>query len=127
MKYFTIGFSLIIFGIVMLLLLSLFGLVSVGLFIIFPFFISTNPISALPIILIIVGFLFLFIGPFLLSVNNLEDDKRAEMNSVEKKGFGGLIMIGPIPIVFGNNRKIVYTLLGVAIVIIILVFLFYYL
>ncbi|MFG1519585.1 MAG: DUF131 domain-containing protein [Thermoplasmataceae archaeon] len=127
MKYFTIGFSLIIVGIVMLLILSLLGLVSVGLFIIFPFFISANPISALPIILIIIGFLFFFIGPFSLSMDNLEGDKRTEMNSVEKKGFGGLIMIGPIPIVFGNNRSIVYTLLGVAIVIIILVFLFHYL
>jgi uncharacterized membrane protein len=36
-------------------------------------------------------------------------------------------MIGPVPIIFGSSRKMVYALIGVAVVIIILIFVFYYL
>lgn len=127
MKYFVIGFSLILSGIVLLLLLSLLGLASVGLFIIFPFFFSTNPVSAIPIIFIISGFLVLFLAPFSLSVDKFENHGINEMHSEEKKSFGGLIMIGPVPIVFSNSRRMVYALLGIAVIIILLIFIFYYL
>ena len=127
MKYFAVGFSLILFGIALLVVFSLLGLASVGLFIIFPFFFSTNPISAIPIIIIIFGFLILFFAPFSGSIERNEDRSEPNLRGESKKSFGGIIMIGPVPIIFGSSRKMVYALIGVAVVIIILIFVFYYL
>ncbi len=73
------------------------------------------------IAVVIVGVLLTFLGTALLSSgnNNREGDDT-------KVSTGGVILIGPIPIIFGNDKSMItVTILGAIILMVIAYFLFY--
>ena len=94
--------------------------VSGGFVIIFPIIIGTGIYSFFAMLLIIIGFITWFFGS--VSINIEEEFKlsKSDENLPEKRKIkgGGLVFIGPIPIIFGSNWKITLVLMLVALIII---------
>ncbi len=133
MKTYKIGLYLILVGFIIFIIFGFLGIAKVGIFFIFPFIISNNALSVIPALIIFIGFISLFILPFQGTINNDYNDESNQnvndynKNNTEKKSsFGGLVMIGPVPIIFGNNKKLVYISMIIALVIIILYIIFIY-
>ncbi|KJE49040.1 MULTISPECIES: DUF131 domain-containing protein [Acidiplasma] len=143
MKTYKVGFLLIISGFILSLIFAVLGIDKVGLFLFFPFIISTNPVSIIPFLLIFIGFIMLFISPIFVLRNeyenkyddyynndiyqNLNQDKNVINEDKNKKNsFGGLIMVGPIPIIFGNDKKMIYISMIIVVIIILLYIFFIY-
>ena len=79
--------------------------------------VNYNSIILMGFAVLILGILLIFIGTALQSSSN---DSKTEIHT------GGVILIGPIPIIFGNDRTLI--LFGVIFAIIIMIlsyFLFY--
>jgi uncharacterized protein (TIGR00304 family) len=113
--FFIIGISFFAFGI-------LNEEIEIGVFFIFPFLIGTG-------IYILLGFISIFIAIILFILvfisNFYHDDLRFRNNNLNKTykktsvKSGGIILIGPIPIIFGSNWKIAFIMMMFAIIIII--------
>lgn len=77
----------------------------IGLFLIFPFIVAWGPMAVAGSVLLFLAIISFFVG-FLRSgeVVPRDADGHDPAAKTEKK-FGGVVMIGPIPIVFGSDRK----------------------
>lgn len=74
------------------------------------------------IAVVIVGILLIFIGTALLSSGKNQNNEKGN-GTVST---GGVILIGPIPIIFGNDKSMIsVTILGAIILMVIAYFLFY--
>jgi uncharacterized protein (TIGR00304 family) len=73
---------------------------------------------SLGILVIIIGIFIIFLGTFLSSTGNQE-------NNSTIKG-GGVIMIGPIPIIFGTDRSSIMIGVVLAIILMIVSYLLFY-
>jgi len=116
MKPFYIGIGLIILGLSLFALSAYMGESGFALFLIFPVFYSSGIFGFLAILLIFIGFFLIFLSPF-WSVQKIamheyvyypesrrENFEKRTDKKVEKK-FGGVLLIGPIPIVFGSDKN----------------------
>jgi uncharacterized protein (TIGR00304 family) len=95
------------------------GNVEGGIIVIFPYIAGTGIYALLGFIFFILAF-FLFIYSFKTNIeffNEIKDEKTGKKTSF--KG-GGVVLIGPIPIVFGSNLKIAILLMIISIIIILL-------
>jgi uncharacterized protein (TIGR00304 family) len=118
-------FSLIcfIFGIIFFILAIFYGEAEGGIFIVFPFIVGSGIYPFL-------GFICFFIAIILFSFgfiqnnhrykSDLESNGSLRVKNKKLKG-GGIVLIGPIPIIFGTSWKITLTLIILAIVIILLI------
>lgn len=86
----------------------------------------------LGILLIIIGSIFIFLEVFL----NIFKEKREEPEKDEeerrkktktKVGGGGVVLIGPIPIIFGSDKKFLIIAVVLAIILMIISFVLFYL
>ncbi|MEF8879453.1 MAG: DUF131 domain-containing protein [Candidatus Thermoplasmatota archaeon] len=110
--FFICGIGFFIWGIIE-------GDVEAGFFVIFPFVKGSGLYSLagfICIFLSIVLFMMSFIQGYKTIPTSDEDFKNSEKTKSSFKG-GGLIMIGPIPIVFGSNWKIAVFLMVLGLVI----------
>ena len=121
-------------GIAFLIYAAIKGQGSAGICLVFPFYIGTGIYSAIGILLIMAAF-FLF---FFATVHSIDTEFVAEAQPVhpppeeiytkghrsEIKG-GGVIFIGPVPIVFGTDTNIAGWMLIVAAVITGIIIAFY--
>ncbi|AWR97017.1 TIGR00304 family protein [Acidianus sulfidivorans JP7] len=72
----------------------------------------------LGIMLILLGFLIVFLGVLYEAFfKNRENENNEQQNRTEA---GGIILIGPIPIIFGSSKKIEKWMLIIALVIVII-------
>ncbi|MBN2603110.1 MAG: DUF131 domain-containing protein [Candidatus Thermoplasmatota archaeon] len=118
---------LLIFGIAFLVIGYLSGELEAGLIIIFPILIGSGPFTFL-------GFVFIFLSVvsiFLLQYSYLNKSEENyfginDSNNKAKQSIkgGGVVFIGPIPIVFGSSRKIAIILLIIAMILFFILFLF---
>lgn len=69
---------------------------------------------------VILGMLLIFVGTAFLSSGKTEGSEG------EKVSTGGVILIGPIPIVFGNDKSMVSIAVLGAIIIMVLAYFFFY-
>ena len=120
-------FSLICFliGIVFFILGALQGEIKTGFIVIFPFVAGTGIYAFAGFIFIFIAILLFFFG-FKTSIESDESKLEKEDSKSTKKSSikgGGVVFIGPIPIVFGSNWKIAVLLMVMAIILI-LVFVF---
>ena len=80
------------------------GDVVVALVIIFPVLVSTGGIGALGIILLALGVMALVLDRFMDGSASWEDGQGAEVERTKGgTDFGGVVLIGPIPIIFGSE------------------------
>ncbi len=115
------------------------GEVRFALLLIFPVFYGSGVISGLAFTLIFLGFVLLFLEPFLShktsfdtksppitysSEKNIPQIYREKEVKTEKK-YGGLILIGPIPIVFGSDRDTVLVVVLIALLILAFIVFFF--
>jgi uncharacterized protein (TIGR00304 family) len=98
------------------------GSVVVTLIIIFPVLVSTGGIGALGMILLALGVVVLVFERFLDGPVSEEEGRGAE---TERTGgstnFGGVVLIGPIPIIFGSNPRTALMAAAVAIIVLAIV------
>lgn len=73
-------------------------------------------------VLVIAGIIVIFIGIILIFVGTLMQST-SENTEVHT---GGIIMIGPIPIIFGNDKGLIITGVVFAIVIMVLYYILFY-
>jgi len=93
----------------------------VGLFLIFPFIVTQGWMGAAGSLLLFLAIISFFIGSW-TSATQDPGQVPVETNSPTpaartKKSFGGVVLIGPIPIVFGSDEKIAKSMLMIAVAI----------
>jgi uncharacterized protein (TIGR00304 family) len=76
---------------------------------------TTDPLSLAGIALILVGILIIIIAIILLATRSA-----AKGENKSKVSAGGVVMIGPIPIIFGTDRKALKTVVWLALALTIL-------
>ena len=117
-------FSLICFviGIVFFILGFLQGDIQTGVILVFPFLAGSG-------IYAFAGFIFIFIAILLFMFSfkiNVESNKlkmdQEDSQQKNKTSGGGIVLIGPIPIIFGSNWKIAVFLMVLAIIFILIAF-----
>ncbi|MCD6411254.1 MAG: DUF131 domain-containing protein [Thermoplasmata archaeon] len=108
MIFFILGFGLILLAISS-------GEVKGGFFVVFPFLIGNGIYASLGILLIFLAFVMLIFG-ILESFKG--EDFEIEPTEMPKKKVegGGVVLIGPFPIVFGTNSRIALILIVLAII-----------
>jgi uncharacterized protein (TIGR00304 family) len=123
-KFHILSLICFILGIAFFLIGFLTGEAEGGLFIVFPFIVGSGFFPLLGFIFILIA-IFSFI--FGLSTYKTPDENQIfndELQSKKKtsvKG-GGVVLIGPIPIVFGSSWKIAIVLMIIALILIITFF-----
>ncbi|MEM2839681.1 MAG: DUF131 domain-containing protein [Thermoplasmata archaeon] len=90
-----------------------------GLFIIFPFVIGSGPIAAAGAILLFFAVLLAFISFATRLPKSDEFQAPQTQNTVSgfEKRYGGVVMIGPVPIAFGSDSKIARLMMLIGIII----------
>jgi len=95
-----------------------------GVFIVFPFIAGSGIYAFLGVISFFMTII-LFMFGFTSSLGPEELDYEYEQHTPQKKTSvkgGGVVLIGPIPIVFGSNWKIAMVMMIIAIILILVVF-----
>lgn len=127
-KYYTLSFLCLILGIIFFLIGILAGDVEAGFVLIFPFLVGSGHYAVL-------GFLFMFIAIILFmfgfasttraSIDLPFDEDTYDIKRKKSVKGGGVILIGPIPIVFGTSWKIAVLLMIAAIILIFTIYVFF--
>ncbi|KAA0006169.1 MAG: DUF131 domain-containing protein [Thermoplasmata archaeon] len=123
-KFYLLSAILFIAG---LLLILFYGDVKGGFFLIFPFIVGSGLHSALGIFLIFLSFLFFALGMMERVKEEMtgHSEISGEEEFAEKKiEGGGVVFIGPFPVIFGTSLKAVQGLIIIAIILMILTMLF---
>ncbi len=89
-----------------------------------------NFLIPLGIILIIIGSLFIFLEVFFNIVRKKREEpeneeERRKKTKTKVRG-GGVVLIGPIPIIFGTDRKFLIIAVALAIILMIISFVLFY-
>jgi uncharacterized protein (TIGR00304 family) len=111
----------LILGVVFLFLGFLNGEVDAGIFIIFPFVSGTGIYAFLGFVFIIVSIFLFLIGFFDFSQPGTDSSELKARKKTSFKG-GGVVLIGPIPIVFASNWKIAVVLIILSLILIFVAF-----
>ncbi len=109
-----VGPSLLLAGVACLIFGYLRGEASLSLFVIFPIVTATGGWSALGILLIIAGFFgFVLTGPSWAGPVPVPPEGREPAPAstgapaaVAGRRWGGVVFLGPVPVVFGSDAKI---------------------
>ncbi len=70
--------------------------------------------------IIILGFVILMLALLIMSIKKEEYKEQKEEQSKTKVHGGGVVLIGPIPIIFGTDKQSLIIVLGLTIIIMIL-------
>ena len=117
-KYHIFSVFFFIISVFFLALGVFFGDVQTGIFVVFPFISGSGIYDFLGMIFLFVSILFFIFG---FGVK-YDKDEIINREKTSVKG-GGVILVGPIPIVFGSNWKIALVLMVVSIILIIVTYL----
>ena len=117
-----IGFSLIVFA-------AITGEADVALFLIFPVIYGGGWLMLAGIVLVFISFILFFMIPF-QNISRKEEYREhkgwAEEEGPRESKYGGVIFIGPIPIVFGKDKDITQKMLYMALILVITLIIVYY-
>ena len=91
-----------------------------------------NFLIPLGILLIIIGSIFIFLEVFLNIIKEKREEPEKDEEERRKKtktkvGGGGVVLIGPIPIIFGSDKKFLIIAVILAIILMIISFVLFYL
>ena len=126
-KFHFLSLFCLMAGIVFFGLGFLSGDVETGVFVVFPFLAGSGIYAFFGFIFIFIAFLLFMFGftshfgsdEFPTNYGEYQPRKKTSL-----KG-GGVVLIGPIPIVFGSNWKIAIVLMIMAIIVILVAFFFF--
>lgn len=121
-KWLWISLMLFIGAIVLLAYSVTTGEGQAGLFLIFPFITAWGPIAAIGALLLFGAIISLFIGFWTSSVpmqggEMTQRQVQQEPGIKMEKKYGGVVLLGPIPIAFGSDQKIAKQMLIIGVVI----------
>ena len=113
-RYHIFSLLLFIVGAIFVIAGVLGGDIEGGVFLVFPFLVGSGPYALVGLLCIFFGSILLFFG-FLSSSQvsfdiPFEDKQNKHKMDKSIKG-GGVVLIGPIPIVFGSHWKITVVLM----------------
>jgi uncharacterized protein (TIGR00304 family) len=123
-KFQILSLFCFILGIIFFSFGFLQGDVESGIILVFPFIGGSGIYAFLGVISLFLAILFFsfgFTSTFEREDFQYEDKERPTKKKTSIKG-GGVVLIGPIPIVFGSNWKIAFVMMIVAIILILVVF-----
>jgi len=125
-----ISLSMIVSGILLVIYGITSGEMQVALFLIFPVIYGTGIVGLISILLIFLGFFlaFLFFAIFPHPIEEPYEPMEIEQPQMEKKSRikgGGVVLIGPIPIVFGSDARMAIFAMVLAIIMILFILLFF--
>lgn len=126
-KFYFLSLLFFILGVVFFALGVLSGEVETGFVVIFPFLIGSGIYAFLGFTFVFIAIIF-FMSGFVSRTIGTEDievpgeEQLRPRSKTSVKG-GGVVLIGPIPIVFGSNWKIAVILMILAIILIVATFL----
>ena len=129
-----LSYLLFLAGVFMISLAVISGEASIALFLIFPVIYGSGALTILGILLIFLGTFLLFISPFSHPHNLPPTDYesyKAPPQPLEEKiekntKIGGVVMIGPIPIVFGSDRNTAMLSVVIAILMLLSIAIFFF-
>jgi uncharacterized protein (TIGR00304 family) len=123
-----LSFVLFIAGIICFALGVINGEAEVGFFLIFPFIVGSGILSFLGVMFLFFGFLLFISGFYQLNKDEYryKEDSISDESSKTKVKAGGIVLIGPIPIVFGTSWKMTVIVLILAILVLLCVYLLFY-
>jgi uncharacterized membrane protein len=122
-----LGISAMIVGACLLSYAVYLGEVVVALVLIFPVIISTGGVGAAALLLLVLGFIALVLSCFSLGEGDVETSDELGPEGGGKgrgSGFGGVVLIGPVPIIFGSDRRTALIAAGLGMMILAIVVLF---
>jgi uncharacterized protein (TIGR00304 family) len=117
-KWLLVSLLLFVSGVALIIVSVSNGEGQVGLFLIFPFIITQGWIGTVGSLLLFLAVISVFIGFWTSATQDL-GQAPVETSSPApaartKKNYGGVVLIGPIPIVFGSDEKIAKSMLIIA-------------
>lgn len=114
-----ISLFLFLLGIGFLIYAALTGNIDAGLFLIFPVVFGTGWIAALGVLFIVIAMLLFMFGLMFSTPGFSSDTERLTWSkSNNNLEGGGIVFLGPIPVMVGSNWKIARVLLIIAVIII---------
>ena len=125
-KYHLFSSLFLIVGIVFFAMGVLSGDIEAGIVVFIPFIVGSGIYAFLGFIFVLIAtILFMFSFSRIVKSNDfqVDFDEQQPSKKTSIKG-GGIVLIGPIPIVFGSNWKIAVILMVLALIIIISFFTF---
>ena len=123
-KYHFLSFICFIIGIIFFILGFLQGEIKTGIFVVFPFIAGSGVYAFAGFIFIFIAlllFIFGFKTGFESDEFKIDKENSQPIKKTSIKG-GGVVLIGPIPIIFGSNWKIAVFLMILAIILILVAF-----
>ncbi|MFP4169536.1 MAG: TIGR00304 family membrane protein [Methanomassiliicoccales archaeon] len=120
--------AMIAAALVMIGVAAALGQIEFSLFLIIPVLHGQGPLAALSILLLFSGILVLFLS--LIPWHEEAPHIREEGNDLTweygdgKKRFGGVVLIGPVPIIFGSDWRMALIAIALAIALILIALLF---
>ena len=100
------------------------GNIEGGIVLFFPYISGTGIYAFIGFVFFLLAF-FLFIYSFKTDIDFFKEENGEKSKKETSVKGGGIVLIGPIPIVFGSNWKIALLLMIVAIIIIFISFIFF--
>ena len=113
-KIHVIALACGIIGILLLVYGILTQEIQTGIVFVFPFLIGTGMYAAIGIVALFAAFLLFSYGWMLTASSQIEENQDITTN--KKWHTGGLILIGPIPIIWGSHWKITLLIVILAII-----------
>ena len=113
-----------ILGLVFFVLGVLSGKIKTGFIVVFPFLVGSGVYALFGFICVFIAillFMFGFINKPISGDLQVREDEYDTQKKTSVKG-GGVVLIGPVPIVFGSNWKIAVLMMVLAIIIIVAMF-----
>ena len=122
-------FSIICFftSILFFILAALSGELHIGFIVIIPIIIGSGFYAFIGFLLIFLSFIFFFIGRISLNIPTNSMNKKETPQTQKNIQTGGVILIGPIPIIFGSTWKVALLFGGIGILLLLLMIYMYYL
>jgi uncharacterized protein (TIGR00304 family) len=121
-----LGISAMVAGAILFAYGIYLGEVVVAVVAIFPVLISDGAIGAAAMLLLVLGLMALVLSYFFVEGGEVgTSDRQGALDDGEerKMGFGGVVLIGPVPIIFGSDRRTALIAAGLAIMVLAIVIL----
>lgn len=121
-----LGISAMVAGAILFVYGIYLGEVVVAVVAIFPVLISDGAIGAAAMLLLVLGLMALVLSYFFVEGGEVgTSDRQGALDDGEerKMGFGGVVLIGPVPIIFGSDRRTALIAAGLAIMVLAIVIL----